>query len=43
MKNILIELDDVNFSYEHTTVLENIDFTSKRRGVLGAYWTKRVG
>ncbi|MCZ2259338.1 metal ABC transporter ATP-binding protein [Sporosarcina sp. G11-34] len=24
MKNILIELDDVNFNYEHTAVLENI-------------------
>lgn len=27
MNNLLIELNDVNFSYERRTVLENIDFT----------------
>jgi zinc transport system ATP-binding protein len=34
MKNILIDLDDVYFSYEHVTVLENIDLTVKE----GEFW-----
>ena len=34
MKNILIELDDVNFSYENTAVLENISLQVKK----GEFW-----
>ncbi|MHA6259479.1 metal ABC transporter ATP-binding protein [Sporosarcina sp. CAU 1771] len=34
MKNILIELDDVAFRYEHTTVLENITLNVRQ----GEFW-----
>ena len=40
MKNKLIQLDDVSFSYEQSIALDHISLQGKRGGILGVDWAE---